>query len=113
MSTAQSGLRTEAIWGCASEGLAVLARVLAPQRWTPNPRSRQKTGEYQPPDAPAISLHRAIHHTSYYLRRIESTSRLFKIISFYKQMGAHMLSEWRIMRIDGEALKALAASNPE
>jgi hypothetical protein len=44
---------------------------------------------------------------------MESTLRLFRIIDFYKQMGAHMLSEWRIMRIDGEALKALAASNPE
>jgi GNAT superfamily N-acetyltransferase len=31
-------------------------------------------------------------------------------IDFYEQMGAHMLHEWRIMRIDGEALKALAAS---
>ncbi|WP_260703907.1 GNAT family N-acetyltransferase [Edaphobacter flagellatus] len=31
-------------------------------------------------------------------------------IDFYQQMGAHMLDEWRIMRIDGEALKALAAS---
>ena len=31
-------------------------------------------------------------------------------IDFYEQMGAHMLSEWRIMRIDGEALKALAVS---
>jgi len=29
-------------------------------------------------------------------------------IDFYEQMGAHMLHEWRIMRIDGEALKALA-----
>ena len=27
-------------------------------------------------------------------------------IDFYEQMGAHMLHEWRIMRIDGEALKA-------
>ena len=33
-------------------------------------------------------------------------------IDFYEQMGAHMLHEWRIMRIDGDALKALAASNP-
>jgi GNAT superfamily N-acetyltransferase len=31
-------------------------------------------------------------------------------IDFYEQMGAHMLHEWRIMRVDGEALKALAAS---
>ena len=31
-------------------------------------------------------------------------------IDFYEQMGAHMLSEWRIMRINGEALKALAGS---
>ena len=31
-------------------------------------------------------------------------------IDFYEQRGAHMLSEWRIMRIDGEALNALAAS---
>lgn len=31
-------------------------------------------------------------------------------IDFYESMGAHMLSEWRIMRIDGEALKALASS---
>jgi GNAT superfamily N-acetyltransferase len=29
-------------------------------------------------------------------------------IDFYEQMGAHMLHEWRIMRIEGEALKALA-----
>ena len=33
-------------------------------------------------------------------------------IDFYKEMGAHMLSEWRIMRIDGDALKALASSVP-
>ena len=31
-------------------------------------------------------------------------------IDFYEQMGAHMLHEWRIMRLDGEALKAIAAS---
>jgi GNAT superfamily N-acetyltransferase len=31
-------------------------------------------------------------------------------IDFYEQMGAHMLHEWRIMRVDGEALKALAKS---
>ncbi len=31
-------------------------------------------------------------------------------IDFYEQMGAHMLNEWRIMRIDGDALKALASS---
>jgi GNAT superfamily N-acetyltransferase len=30
-------------------------------------------------------------------------------IDFYGSMGSHMLSEWRIMRIDGEALKSLAA----
>lgn len=29
-------------------------------------------------------------------------------IDFYEQMGAHMLHQWRIMRVDGEALKALA-----
>jgi GNAT superfamily N-acetyltransferase len=29
-------------------------------------------------------------------------------IDFYEQMGAHMLHEWRIMRIEGDALKALA-----
>ncbi|WP_263367479.1 GNAT family N-acetyltransferase [Edaphobacter bradus] len=29
-------------------------------------------------------------------------------IDFYKEMGAHMLHEWRIMRVDGESLKALA-----
>jgi GNAT superfamily N-acetyltransferase len=32
-------------------------------------------------------------------------------IDFYEQMGAHMLHEWRIMRIDGEALSALAAQS--
>jgi GNAT superfamily N-acetyltransferase len=31
-------------------------------------------------------------------------------IDFYESMGAQMLDEWRIMRIDGEELKALAAS---
>jgi GNAT superfamily N-acetyltransferase len=31
-------------------------------------------------------------------------------IDFYESMGAHMLNQWRIMRVDGEALKALAAS---
>ena len=31
-------------------------------------------------------------------------------IDFYEQMGAHMLHEWRIMRVDGDALKALAES---
>jgi len=31
-------------------------------------------------------------------------------IDFYEQMGARMLNEWRMMRLDGEALKALAAS---
>ena len=30
-------------------------------------------------------------------------------IDFYESMGAHMLNQWRIMRIDGEALAALAA----
>jgi GNAT superfamily N-acetyltransferase len=29
-------------------------------------------------------------------------------IDFYESMGAHMLNQWRIMRIDGEALKILA-----
>lgn len=33
-------------------------------------------------------------------------------INFYESMGAHMLSEWRIMRIDGDALQRLAASGP-
>jgi GNAT superfamily N-acetyltransferase len=33
-------------------------------------------------------------------------------IDFYESMGARMLSEWRIMRIDGEALKTLATSAP-
>ena len=33
-------------------------------------------------------------------------------IDFYQQMGAHMLHEWRIMRIDGEALPALAKKFP-
>ena len=32
-------------------------------------------------------------------------------IDFYEEMGAHMLHEWRIMRIDGDALKALANSS--
>ncbi len=32
-------------------------------------------------------------------------------IDFYESMGAHMLNQWRIMRIDGEALKALAAQS--
>ncbi|MDE1176134.1 MAG: GNAT family N-acetyltransferase [Edaphobacter sp.] len=31
-------------------------------------------------------------------------------IDFYESIGANMLNEWRIMRIDGEALKALAVS---
>jgi GNAT superfamily N-acetyltransferase len=31
-------------------------------------------------------------------------------IDFYESIGAHMLNEWRIMRIDGEALKTLAGS---
>jgi GNAT superfamily N-acetyltransferase len=34
-------------------------------------------------------------------------------IDFYQQMGAHMLHEWRIMRIDGEALQSLAARSQE
>lgn len=34
-------------------------------------------------------------------------------IDFYKEMGAHMLNEWRIMRVDGEAIKALAGNNPQ
>jgi GNAT superfamily N-acetyltransferase len=29
-------------------------------------------------------------------------------IDFYKSIGAHMLDEWRIMRVDGRALKSLA-----
>jgi GNAT superfamily N-acetyltransferase len=29
-------------------------------------------------------------------------------IDFYKTIGAHMLDEWRIMRVDGEALEVLA-----
>lgn len=29
-------------------------------------------------------------------------------IDFYESIGAHMLGEWRIMRIDGEALEVLA-----
>jgi len=33
-------------------------------------------------------------------------------IDFYEQMGAHMLHEWRIMRVDGEALKTLAEKSP-
>jgi GNAT superfamily N-acetyltransferase len=32
-------------------------------------------------------------------------------IDFYQQMGAHILHEWRIMRIDGEALQTLAANS--
>ena len=32
-------------------------------------------------------------------------------IDFYESMGALMLDEWRIMRLDGEALKALANSD--
>jgi len=31
-------------------------------------------------------------------------------IDFYKTLGAHMLDEWRIMRVDGEALEVLAAA---
>ena len=31
-------------------------------------------------------------------------------IDFYKTIGAHMLDEWRIMRIDGEALEVLASA---
>jgi GNAT superfamily N-acetyltransferase len=34
-------------------------------------------------------------------------------IDFYQQMGAHMLHEWRIMRIDGEALQTLATNSRE
>jgi GNAT superfamily N-acetyltransferase len=34
-------------------------------------------------------------------------------IDFYQQMGAHMLNEWRIMRIDGEALQTLARKPQE
>jgi GNAT superfamily N-acetyltransferase len=32
-------------------------------------------------------------------------------IDFYEQMGAHMLREWRIMRLDGEPLRTLAQSS--
>ena len=32
-------------------------------------------------------------------------------IDFYKTIGAHMLDEWRIMRVDGEALEVLAAAD--
>lgn len=32
-------------------------------------------------------------------------------IDFYEQMGAKMLEEWRIMRIDGDALRSLAAQS--
>jgi GNAT superfamily N-acetyltransferase len=32
-------------------------------------------------------------------------------IDFYEQMGAHMLHEWRIMRIEGEPLRALAQNS--
>jgi len=31
-------------------------------------------------------------------------------IDFYKTLGAHMLDEWRIMRVDGEALEVLASA---
>ena len=31
-------------------------------------------------------------------------------IDFYKTLGAHMLDEWRIMRVDGEALVVLASA---
>jgi GNAT superfamily N-acetyltransferase len=31
-------------------------------------------------------------------------------IDFYESIGANMLNEWRIMRVDGDALKTLAAS---
>jgi len=31
-------------------------------------------------------------------------------IDFYKTIGAHMLDEWRIMRVDGEALEVLASA---
>jgi GNAT superfamily N-acetyltransferase len=34
-------------------------------------------------------------------------------IDFYEQMGAKMLDEWRIMRIEGEALKSLAARSSD
>ena len=33
-------------------------------------------------------------------------------IDFYKTIGAHMLDEWRIMRVDGEALEVLAKKSP-
>jgi GNAT superfamily N-acetyltransferase len=32
-------------------------------------------------------------------------------IGFYEEMGAKMLTEWRIMRVDGDALLALAGKN--
>jgi GNAT superfamily N-acetyltransferase len=34
-------------------------------------------------------------------------------IDFYRSLGAECLSEWRIMRVSGEALSALAAHRPE
>jgi GNAT superfamily N-acetyltransferase len=34
-------------------------------------------------------------------------------IDFYQQMGAQMLNEWRIMRIDGKALQTLARKPKE
>lgn len=34
-------------------------------------------------------------------------------ISFYEKMGASMMSEWRIMRIEGDGLAKLAAQNED
>ena len=34
-------------------------------------------------------------------------------IDFYRSLGAECLSEWRIMRVSGEALDALAAHRPQ
>jgi GNAT superfamily N-acetyltransferase len=34
-------------------------------------------------------------------------------IGFYQQLGAKMLTEWRTMRVEGDALPALAAQNQE
>jgi hypothetical protein len=32
-------------------------------------------------------------------------------LAFYEQIGAQMLTEWRIMRVSGDALPALAAQS--
>jgi hypothetical protein len=34
-------------------------------------------------------------------------------IDFYRSLGAECLSEWRIMRVSGEALDALASHRPQ